>query len=29
VTAVDELKEPDSGNATEEPEKDAKVERSD
>ena len=29
VTAVDELKEPDCGNATEETEKDAKVEKSD
>ena len=29
VTAVDELKEPDCGNATEETEKDAEVEKSD
>jgi hypothetical protein len=29
VTAVDELKEPDCGNATDETEKDAKVEKSD
>ena len=29
MTAVDELKEPDCGNATEETEKDAEVEKSD